>query len=523
VRQARYVDGQLEGEVLDFYESGAVRERVPYVHDKRHGEALAYYEDGTVMKRTLYREGKQVAAGGVRPGRAGEEGRPADDVKVAKRPEQFSEGGLSHGCQVCMGAVISAASRGAEHVGGAPLNRTLTGTPAANILDGKAVGERAALRDVHVIGQPDGGGGNGGGALGVLTPMPCMPVTPAPWVVGSPTVLLGTCRPHDSAKLICLWGGHLVVSGTIHGAGAMTRTLRQLVIPLLYMLASAHAGGLLSVSTERARTAHRGADASGANDDSPVPVSFVVVHDRCCGRVEHAHRRQWLKSAGAVPARPRQSGAGDILRTCPGHPSNPCAFPCAGGPWGPAFHWIPDRGPNRYPFDPKQPSGLSWAAGGSRGAAVLNTTRTGGRAILQAPSHIRNRARSRIGYWVGNLSSRWMATCRHPPHPRAEFRSLGGNKFYGSFTLISNNGAVLHGDEVVELAPTNIFHTEPQYFAWLDEQFERPEIMLLLLNTKAIVLEINQTNTPCSKAGVGSTSWTSSNPYAAAKRTSLRG
>ena len=30
-------------------------------------------------------------------------------------------------------------------------------------------------------------------ALGVLTPMPCIPNTPAPWVTGAPTVLLGNC------------------------------------------------------------------------------------------------------------------------------------------------------------------------------------------------------------------------------------------------------------------------------------------------------------------------------------------
>ncbi len=28
-------------------------------------------------------------------------------------------------------------------------------------------------------------------ALGVLTPMPCVPATPAPWVVGAPNVILG--------------------------------------------------------------------------------------------------------------------------------------------------------------------------------------------------------------------------------------------------------------------------------------------------------------------------------------------
>jgi hypothetical protein len=45
-------------------------------------------------------------------------------------------------------------------------------------------------------------------ALGVLTPMPCIPVTPSPWVTGAPTVLLGNQPTLDNvSKLMCNWGG----------------------------------------------------------------------------------------------------------------------------------------------------------------------------------------------------------------------------------------------------------------------------------------------------------------------------
>ena len=45
-------------------------------------------------------------------------------------------------------------------------------------------------------------------ALGVLTPMPCVPVTPAPWVAGAPTVLLGNFPTLDNiSTLMCTWGG----------------------------------------------------------------------------------------------------------------------------------------------------------------------------------------------------------------------------------------------------------------------------------------------------------------------------
>ena len=45
-------------------------------------------------------------------------------------------------------------------------------------------------------------------ALGVLTPMPCVPATPAPWVPGAPTVLLCNAPALDSvSQLMCIWGG----------------------------------------------------------------------------------------------------------------------------------------------------------------------------------------------------------------------------------------------------------------------------------------------------------------------------
>ena len=56
-------------------------------------------------------------------------------------------------------------------------------------------------------------------ALGVLTPMPCIPVTVAPWVPGSPTVIINNFPAlNNSSKCICSWGG--VIS--INFAGQLT-------------------------------------------------------------------------------------------------------------------------------------------------------------------------------------------------------------------------------------------------------------------------------------------------------------
>lgn len=50
-------------------------------------------------------------------------------------------------------------------------------------------------------------------ALGVLTPMPCIPVTPAPWIVGSPTDLVGSMPAlNNSSTLMCMWAGVIQIS-----------------------------------------------------------------------------------------------------------------------------------------------------------------------------------------------------------------------------------------------------------------------------------------------------------------------
>ncbi|MCI0869836.1 MAG: DUF4280 domain-containing protein [Chloroflexi bacterium] len=56
-------------------------------------------------------------------------------------------------------------------------------------------------------------------ALGVLTPMPCIPVTSAPWMPPSPKVMIKN-KPAllSTAKLMCNWGGSI----SITMAGQMT-------------------------------------------------------------------------------------------------------------------------------------------------------------------------------------------------------------------------------------------------------------------------------------------------------------
>jgi len=50
-------------------------------------------------------------------------------------------------------------------------------------------------------------------AAGVLTPMPCIPVIPAPWTPGSPTVTVGGVPAlNATSKCMCAWTGVISIT-----------------------------------------------------------------------------------------------------------------------------------------------------------------------------------------------------------------------------------------------------------------------------------------------------------------------
>lgn len=93
-----------------------------------------------------------------------------------------------------------------------PANRTLTGTPAANIMDNKPIANIPPFGMCMSMANPMVASATAA-ALGVLTPMPCIPVTTAPWIAGAPTVLIGNMPAlNNSSKLMCNWGGVIQIS-----------------------------------------------------------------------------------------------------------------------------------------------------------------------------------------------------------------------------------------------------------------------------------------------------------------------
>lgn len=93
-----------------------------------------------------------------------------------------------------------------------PVNRMMTSyMPAANIMDHVPMVNIMPFGACTSIANPTVASATAA-AMGVLTPMPCIPVTPAPWVPGAPTVLLGNMPAlNNTSKLMCTWLGVISV------------------------------------------------------------------------------------------------------------------------------------------------------------------------------------------------------------------------------------------------------------------------------------------------------------------------
>jgi hypothetical protein len=111
--------------------------------------------------------------------------------------------------QVCMGAMMMCTMGMApSSLVVLPVNRVMTDeVPDANIMD------HIPLINIMPFGMcispanPMVAAATAA-ALGVLTPMPCIPATVAPWVPGAPTVLLAEMPTLDNTSmLMCMWAG----------------------------------------------------------------------------------------------------------------------------------------------------------------------------------------------------------------------------------------------------------------------------------------------------------------------------
>ena len=110
--------------------------------------------------------------------------------------------------QVCMGAMLQCSFGMAPSTLVVAVPTVLSETPpAANIMDNKPIANIPPFGMCQSLANPTVASATAA-ALGVLTPMPCVPVIAAPWAPGSPTVLVRNMPGLNStSKCMCNWGG----------------------------------------------------------------------------------------------------------------------------------------------------------------------------------------------------------------------------------------------------------------------------------------------------------------------------
>lgn len=94
-----------------------------------------------------------------------------------------------------------------------PLNRVLAGgMPAANIMDFKPFLNIPPFTLCRSMANPVVAKANPGFPYGTFKPQPCTPIIPAPWIPGSPTVLIGNIPAvSNNCKVMCAYAGIIQV------------------------------------------------------------------------------------------------------------------------------------------------------------------------------------------------------------------------------------------------------------------------------------------------------------------------
>ena len=122
-------------------------------------------------------------------------------------------------CCVCAGASITCSFGAAPSVLNVlPGARVMSSQALASIMDNISVMNIMPFGMCSSLANPNVASATAA-ALGVLTPMPCMPMIAGPWMPGSPKLLIGG-RPAltRASMLMCQWGGVIQIAfpGTVN-------------------------------------------------------------------------------------------------------------------------------------------------------------------------------------------------------------------------------------------------------------------------------------------------------------------
>ena len=92
-----------------------------------------------------------------------------------------------------------------------PINRVMAGAPAANVMDMIPILNIPPFGMCQSMANPMVAAATAA-ALGVLTPMPCIPMPAGPWSPGSPKVKIGEMKAlSNNSQATCAWGGQIQI------------------------------------------------------------------------------------------------------------------------------------------------------------------------------------------------------------------------------------------------------------------------------------------------------------------------
>ena len=92
-----------------------------------------------------------------------------------------------------------------------PLRPKVENKPAGNIMDNKPMVNIMPFGMCQSMANPSVASATSA-AMGVLTPMPCIPVIAAPWTPGGQVKFSNFPALMDNCKCMCNWGGQISVS-----------------------------------------------------------------------------------------------------------------------------------------------------------------------------------------------------------------------------------------------------------------------------------------------------------------------
>ncbi|CAG7638731.1 hypothetical protein PAESOLCIP111_03971 [Paenibacillus solanacearum] len=117
------------------------------------------------------------------------------------------------GQMVCGGAVLQCSlGTSPSTLTVLPIHRIMSAMPVANIMDQKPMVNIMPFGMCNSAANPVVAAATAA-AMGVLTPMPCVPATAAPWAPGSPAVLVaGMPALNNGSKCMCSWGGVIQIA-----------------------------------------------------------------------------------------------------------------------------------------------------------------------------------------------------------------------------------------------------------------------------------------------------------------------